>query len=296
MGYNWFYGVRTSDAPLSEEYIRWAIQAYDNGTLPLDYMDDDTLDVIEKEQRRRRQKRRAREEEARNREREARIQKVEAWLISLETTDTLEEIKVKPPQVQKAQKMTIPTPIASLTSSMKPTPLEPSMVTSSTPTLLVLDVIDSSLPTTLVTGTPEDLLDDFADSRSNPFQVGEDDVILTGLPSESIQVIDPDAELLFPAPLATSKPMHTAMHTFNSESMPAPPILMPCSSELRATSLESSSSTYELPSKQSTMAIHGDARTSKDAINGRNKNDVPWCAKLHSSNSPHDDGTSSFDQ
>ena len=133
--------------------------------------------------------------------------------------------------------------------------------------------------------TRKDLLDYFEDSRTNLFQVGEDDVILTGLPSESIQVIDPDAELLFPAPLATSKPMHTAMPTFNSESMPAPPILMPCSSELRATSLEPSSSTSELPSRHSTMAINGDASSSKDAFNdGKRMNQE---APFGMSNSTH---------
>ena len=40
------------------------------------------------------------------------------------------------------------------------------------------------------------LLDDFADSRSNPFQVGDDDVILAALLAEAIQVLDPDAHAL----------------------------------------------------------------------------------------------------
>jgi hypothetical protein len=38
------------------------------------------------------------------------------------------------------------------------------------------------------------LLNDFADSRSNPFQEGEDDVILAALRPEAIQVLDPDAD------------------------------------------------------------------------------------------------------
>ena len=38
------------------------------------------------------------------------------------------------------------------------------------------------------------LLDDHADSRSNPFQEGEDDVILATLLAEASQVLDPDAD------------------------------------------------------------------------------------------------------
>ncbi len=275
MGYNLFYGVKTSEAPLSEEYIRWAIQAYDNRILPLYYMDDVTMDVIEKEQRRRRQKRRAREEEARSRKRKARIQKVETWISSFDTFHTVTKIKVEP---RKLQKVSMPiSPLQSSSTSVPlvskappppptslPSPLKPATPVLSLPDDLVpsiilkettkhededfsppIDTFDSgpiwdkeekekvpkavlvftppkkeilpssgirsflsSLATPWMDATPYIAslvphffqrpevrpLERLADSRSNPFKGGEDDVILTGLPSEAIQVLDPDDE------------------------------------------------------------------------------------------------------
>ena len=56
---------KTSSNPLSEEYIRWAIRAYDDGYLRWSDMDGATYDVVDQELRRRYRKRRAREDEAR---------------------------------------------------------------------------------------------------------------------------------------------------------------------------------------------------------------------------------------
>ena len=167
-------------APLSEEYIQWAIKAYDDGTLPSANRDEETMLAIEQELQRRRDLRRAREEKARAQQ-EARAQQAAAIIQTMDRLDAhwerlLTALAPKTPAPTISMTPTH-TPPPSAPQSAPPVPLAP-MKTASP--------IAAPAPTPL---DPKPSVQEIADSRSNPFEEGEDDVILTELPTLANQVI-----------------------------------------------------------------------------------------------------------